>query len=294
MEYSVCAVIVVYNPDMAVLNRLIGIARPSVESVVIVNNGAPFPVEVDVIQNTKNVGLSAALNQGIEWARTRGFSAVILFDQDSHPDPDMITKLRKGLASLEVRGLKVATVGPCMVDSRAGVIFPFTRWGFPRNKKVYLQGQPTMIDFLITSGSLIPLSALREIGPMDESLFIDNIDTEWCARAISKGYRIYGIPGAFMQHEIGDNVVVFRLLGWQRPMFVHNPTRLYYIMRNRILLYSMPHVSGTWKLRDILAIPIRLGMFSIVVPRRWANVTHMLSGLLDGLMGRSGEMPKKT
>jgi rhamnosyltransferase len=291
MEHSVCAIIVAYNPNAEVLDRLIGIVRPSVESIVIVNNGPPFPVEADVIQNQENVGLSAALNQGIDWAGARGFSAVILFDQDSHPEPDMVPNLRQALAALQAERPNIAVVGPCLVDGRAGIVFPFVRWGFPRNKQVHPGREPVSIDFLITSGALIPFSALRAIGPMDASLFIDNIDTEWCARAISKGYRIYGIPDARMRHEIGDNIVVFRAFGWERPLFVHSPTRLYYIMRNRILLYSMPHVSWTWKSQDLWKIPFRLVLFATLIPGRWKNVTHMLAGLFHGLTGRRGEMP---
>jgi rhamnosyltransferase len=203
----------------------------------------------------------------------------------------MVPNLRKALAALQAEGSKIAAVGPCLVDGRVGITFPFVRWGFPRNKKVHPGSEPVSIDFLITSGALIPFASLRAIGPMDASLFIDNIDTEWCARAISKGYRIYGIPDARMRHEIGDNIIVFRMFGWERALFIHSPTRLYYIMRNRILLYSMPHVSWTWKSQDLLNIPIRLGLFATFVPGRWKNITHMLAGLLHGLTGRRGEMP---
>ena len=42
---------------------------------------------------------------------------------------------------------------------------------------------------LISSGCLIPLSAIDTIGEMDEELFIDHVDTDWFLRAKSLAHE---------------------------------------------------------------------------------------------------------
>lgn len=45
-------------------------------------------------------------------------------------------------------------------------------------------------DLLICS--LISLRALDIVGAMEESFFIDQLDTEWCFRAHAAGYNVFG------------------------------------------------------------------------------------------------------
>jgi hypothetical protein len=50
------------------------------------------------------------------------------------------------------------------------------RWGARKYRPV--AGEIVPVDFLISSGSLISLAALADIGPFDESLFIEHVGTE--------------------------------------------------------------------------------------------------------------------
>mgnify|MGYP002888735411 CR=1 FL=1 len=64
------------------------------------------------------------------------------------------------------------------------------------------------VETIITSGSIIPVKVLQNVGLMDETLFIDYIDYEWCLRAIHKGYQIY-LSDSKMRHNMGDVFVKF-------------------------------------------------------------------------------------
>jgi rhamnosyltransferase len=289
---SCCAVIVTYHPDEAVLKRLVRIVKASVEQVLIVNNGGDLlpNVDAEIIANGNNVGLSSALNQGITWAEKHGFSEVLLFDQDSNPAPEMVPELRKGLAILQASGEKTAGLGPVYTDARNGVVFPFVSWHLPSN--IELLGDPGQIvaaDFLITSGTLIPMSALRDVGPMDDGLFIDNVDTDWCARAVQKGYRMHGVINATMLHSIGNSVFTLRLpFGYSKRLNVHSSVRLYYIMRNRLLMYRRKHISWAWIVHDVHGALVHLAFLAFLIPGRAANLRAALRGLADGIMGKSG------
>ena len=50
------------------------------------------------------------------------------------------------------------------------------RWGARKYRPV--AGEIVPVDFLISSGSLISLAALADIGPFDESLFTEHVGTE--------------------------------------------------------------------------------------------------------------------
>ena len=79
-----------------------------------------------------------------------------------------------GMVSALMEGFKrpgpVAAAGPLWRDSRTGENGFFVhlwRWGA-------VAGEIVPVDFLISSGSLISLAALEDIGPFDESLFIEH------------------------------------------------------------------------------------------------------------------------
>lgn len=144
-------------------------------------------------------------------------------------------------------------------------------------------------DFLISSGSLISLSALNAIGDMDETLFIDHIDTEWCLRAQSKGFQIYGICEAIMLHTLGDKQIRIWWKRW-RSISCHQPFRYYYMFRNSALLWQRANIPIAWKNADRLRIFYLLFFFSIFSPNRIANLKMMLKGLAHGLCGISGKL----
>jgi rhamnosyltransferase len=292
MSQGICAVIVTFRPDAGKLLDLVTRIRGQVQKIVIVDNASPdlppLP-EAELIRNQTNVGLAGALNQGIERAMAAGFELVVLFDQDSKPNPDMVIALQEDLENLMGRGAKIAAIGPSIVDVRNATSLPFVRFGFPLNRKIPPADWPVSCDFLITSGTLIPVGVLRNIGLMREGLFIDNIDMEWCARAKHCGFTLYGSARAKMLHELGDDLLTLPVVG--RTVAVHSATRLYYFMRNRVLLYRLKHVSRTWVAQDLLRIPVKLAIFSLLVPGRLHNLKYMLKGLAHGIAGVEGMLP---
>lgn len=289
---GVCAVVVAYRPDFAVLTALIDAVVPQVGRLVVVDNdhsGIVARHGVSVLPQAGNIGLAAAFNVGIAYACEHGFDQVLLLDQDSEPTPDMVARLAQALETAG-KTARVAAVGPCFQDIRESLHAPFVRFGFPFNKKIREHGDaPVACDFLISSGSLIPLASLEAIGVMDADLFIDNIDLEWSCRARAAGYELLGIGRARMHHRLGDSRR--RLPLGVGHIVVHGPLRLYYMMRNRVLLYRMPHVPRVWVAQDLLRVPVKFFMFAVLVGPRLRNIRFMLAGLLDGARNRRQSRP---
>jgi rhamnosyltransferase len=297
---SVCAIFVCYFPDHVQLSHAVGVMRPQVGAVILIDNGADPQVRQWLADEDKrgaithivmetNVGVAAGQNSGISWAGQHGFSHVLIMDQDSVAASDMVLRLMDTLSTLERSGRKVGAIGPKLLYTNTTESFHFIRLGLTGNL-VHLPPDasgPVLVDIIISSGTLIPLDVIDTVGGMDESLFIDNVDVEWCFRAASLGFKLYGDIGAEMEHTLGDTVKRFWFLRWQE-VIVHKPLRLYFIMRNRVWLYFRSYTPMLWVMQDLIRICAKFLIFTIVVPPRRDNFTMMLRGLWDGLAGRGG------
>jgi rhamnosyltransferase len=299
---SVCAVVITYHPDLENLKILLASLSSQVFQVVIVDNGSTaslesFAASQKQIQNLvvlslgENFGIGYAQNVGIEHAKNLGVDYVALFDQDSCPEADMIQTLCAAAVELQVSGVPLAAVAPCYKDTQGGVLSTFVRvglFGFKRTALVQNSG-PVEADFLISSGSLIPISALVDIGGVDASLFIDHVDTEWCFRAKGMGYKLFGVPDAIMLHSLGDHRIRFWFLRW-RTVPYHSPFRYYYMFRNSILLQRRSYMPFNWKMADLGRCVRAMLFFGLFSSSRGACLKMMFRGVLDGVAGRTGKM----
>lgn len=300
-DREVCAVVVSYHPEPAAITALVAAVAAQAQAVILVDNGSDGAWQASLAQTLsaaggaliaqpRNIGLAAAQNLGIDWARAHGYRHVLLLDQDSEPGEGMVASLLRALATLSAVG-RIAAVGPRFHDMREHRDAPFVRIGFPFNRKLWCgRSTPTIAcDFLISSGMLIPLTVLDQIGPMDAGLFIDNVDLEWSFRARAKGYALHGVCAATMQHRLGDARRALPLgLG---QVVVHGPTRLYYMMRNRVRLYRMAHTPRAWTAQDLPRLLVKLLLFGVLIGPRRRNLRWMLRGIHDGLRGYQGEGP---
>lgn len=302
-EPDVCAVVVSYRPDLALLREVLTSVVGQVGELLLFDNATPDPafeafasdahaLGVSLVRSKRNVGLGAAMNHAAVHARQAGFSYLLLLDQDSRADAHMVATLKTALEELQ-RTQRVAAVGPQFQDRRNGHVAPFVRVGFPFSHKVAGgPGERIECDFLISSGTLLSLPALDIIGLMDEGLFIDNVDLEWCFRARYSGYRLFGICDARMSHSIGDTLHPSH---WRRGGFiVHKPLRLYYIMRNRLLLYRRKETPWVWIAQDMPRVVVKFVLTALFLKPRVSYLRQMTRGLLDGLRGRMGPAPENS
>lgn len=297
---DVCAVVVTHRADPGVFPEVLAAIAPQVGHVVVVDNASPGDgvraacaahAGVELLALRENAGLAHALNLGIARARAAAdVRYVLLLDQDSVPAPDMVGRLRAALVR-SAAGARVGAVGPCFRDARERAAAPFVRIRFPLNRKLRCDGAHPEIrcDFLISSGCLIPLAVLDAVGGMDAALFIDNVDLDWCFRALHAGFELRGVCAARMRHRLG--AARRRVPGLPRGIVVHPPERLYYMMRNRVLLYRRAYTPRRWIAQDLPRLVVKLLLFSVVVGPRGANLRCMLAGLRAGAAGRADPPP---
>jgi len=291
VDTSVCAVVVTHRPDVDRLRGALARVRRQVDHLVVVDNG-PDDVSrrlepgVVVLSQPGNVGVAAAVNTGIAWARAHGSTHVLLLDQDSWAQPGMVAALVEASARLS-REHRVAAVGPRHFDPRLGRDAPFIEVAFPMSRKLFCASGTVRCDFLIGSGTLIALPVLDDVGPMDAGLFVDNVDLDWCFRARARGYSVFGVGDATMEHLIGERRA--SVLGARVAQ--HRPERLYFITRNRLRMYRRGHTPGRWIAQDVPRVLLKVLVFGVLLGPRAENLRHLLRGLLDGVRDVSGPGP---
>jgi rhamnosyltransferase len=300
MQPKVTAVIVSYNPDIERCRALIETAALQVDRVIVVDNGSS-PSALAVLRQLRregrcrlvelggNKGIASAQNRGIALAFDRADDYVLLLDHDSRLVADCVAQLISAHRRLTESGVPVGAVGPQYADESSGAKAPFLRYGRYTYSRIYAGRPDECIEssILIASGSLISHQALAAVGLMDETLFIDGVDWEWCFRAADRGYRLFGCTGASMLHNLG--IGVLRVMG--RSMPLHHPLRHYYVYRNALLLCGRKEVPFSWKLSFLARLAVRFLVYLLWAPERRQRCHYIFRGLVDGMAGRGGPIP---
>ncbi len=302
--HRIAAIILTYRPDLALLRRAVISLCPQVERILIVDNGTCWDADavlgalsdtdrdrIEFIWLDANIGVGAGHNRGIRWARARGFSHVLMLDHDSIPGPDMVRHQVAALDRLCAQGIPVAAVSARYVDRHTRRIGPFIRmrsWGLTQ---VHCgsagTGELLETDFIISSGALIPVQVLDQVGDMNEGLFVDHVDTEWILRCKAQGYRSFGACDALMEHSVGNTTFRFWFGRWRNTP-LHSPERDYYLFRNSINVYRMPHAPWRWIVNDILRLLGLVVIFPAFAPGRWRRIQLITRGIWHGLWGVTG------
>jgi rhamnosyltransferase len=294
---AVYAVVVSYHPDVRRISALFASLRTQVAGIVVVDNGSTGDAlallrqqatsgALKLIEFGENKGIATAHNAGIRHALDSGATHVMLFDHDSILEDGCVAQLLRANRRLAASGVRVGAVGPQYHDDTSAARAPYFRFRSLRFARVYAQNDDDMVEanVLISSGCLISREILAEVGWMDEALFIEGVDWEWCMRASSHGYRLFGIAAAKMQHSLGDSGI--RVFGRILPL--HSVLRHYYVFRNTVLMNRMPHVATVWKWNFSLRLAIRFFIYLFFAPHRIERCRMIGRGIVDGLHGRSG------
>ena len=295
-----CAVIVTFEPKVEGLLKTLAALADQVEGIVIVDNGSTH-LEAERLPEMRrslvvkklatNKGIGAAQNEGMAMARLLGYDYILLLDQDSVPQNGMVGSLRGTLERLREKGYKVACVGPRVCLPESGNLSNFSTLGWLSRRYSVCGDSSTSIecDMLNSSGSLVPLEVIEEIGGMEEDFFIDRVDMEWCLRARARGYRIFGACGAVLEHHLGESTQRVWAGRW-RMLPRHKPFRYYYIFRNTILLSRRNYAPLKWVLFNARWLAALFLLYGVFARDRRGELGMMVKGMLHGIRGITGKL----
>lgn len=292
-RHEVCAIVVTYHPDTGFADR-INRVLPQVGAAIVIDNGSSEPEtrmlrqlalvpSISLTLNPTNLGVAAALNMGVRHARAHGFAWVLLLDQDTVADADMVEQLRAAWRAYPDQE-KLAVVGAAFRDiNKDGVTTPY-------DQKQLLWEE---VGNVITSGSLLSLSSHAAVGPFREEFFIDHVDLEYCVRARAKGFRIIRTRKPLMLHSIGA-YTQHRWL-WQRKWTSnHSADRRYYLARNDTVMLAEygNYRLGLWCLKSLRRCQRVCMRIALYEDSKWAKIAAVAEGWWDGLRGHMG--PRRT
>ena len=284
------AVVVCFNPDVENIHRMCESLLACGSKVVLVDNthvsyltGCVERVGCELITLGENKGIAYAQNVGIQRAHEGGADVIVFFDQDSRFARDFVPTL---IAPL--KGPSPQIVSPLLIDDASGLELPAQRLnglGMPRPVYGAAETNPFPVDVVIASGTAATSGVFDVAGLMDEDLFIDHVDTEWCLRCRGNGVPIHVVPTAVMRHTIGKPLAVLPIA----TISLHDPTRCYYQIRNSLLLFRRSHVPFFFALRETLSILWnRLALLSLV-ENKSTYLRAFIEGGFDGLRGVVGK-----
>ena len=238
-KYKICALIVTYNCWEDVYNTIDSVIS-KVEELVIVDNGSETETiealnkyrehsNVTVLLNKVNLGIAKALNVGADYAIEKGYNWILTLDDDSIVTDSMLDIMMKAYESLnEVESANIAILAPKHIEKAVS---------FDKHIDEGDKLTITKVNTEITSGNLVKLEALKEIGMYREEYFIDFVDHYLCLALRRKGYEIVRVEEAILLHSLGvsDPKVI---LGKAITVTNHSPVRRYYMTRNRLSMWK--------------------------------------------------------
>ena len=237
---------------------------------------------VPVIRNERNLGYAGGMNVGIRAALERGADAVLLLNNDVVVEPGAV-------AALAAASEGAAAVCPLITFTSD----PDTVWyaGAAFNPKRGYQGRhrgfgEAAAHFSATqeteracgAAMLIPRPALERVGPLDESLFAYQEDTDWSLRARSLGLPLLVVPAARVRHRVSATT------GGEG-----SPAALYYSVRNTLDVcerHAPLGVLGTWRRR--LVVLLAFTAQALLAGNRLATLRAIRDGWRDFRRGRLG------
>lgn len=282
---SVCAVVVTYHPSLSMLDNL-SLILVQVEELVVVDNGsdeseleylrkASLRLRFQLIENGENLGIAEALNQGVRWAKAKGYPWVILFDQDSKLTDAFMDRMFATWESHPKRD-RIGSLHPRYVDPASGI------------EPVVWRAKDGGPVISLTSGALMPTWIFDKVGMFASEFFIDWVDIEFCFRIRAAGYLIADSQNAVLLHTAG-HPTKSSFLGFRFRPSHHSPTRRYYISRNRVVVYrKYCRVFPAWVAKSIYTSLRETIKCFIGEEDRGRKLRSVLAGTWDGLNGKMG------
>lgn len=288
---SFLAAVILYDPPGSFLNLLELLQDQGCNILLVVNKSNDIVQSIHESENIhilfekENLGIASALNKAIAFYLDGNFDFFLSFDQDSIIPDDYIGSLNSVYNSCKKKYPKLVCLAPRICDRKKDL-------GRLKYNSLSSQTLSDQVFFekvktAIMSGCMYDRDSFACVGLMNELLFIDCVDHEWCERANVKGYVICQSSITYLDHSVGNYVI--RWLG-QEKTYHKNDIRVYYIIRNSLYLTMQENISVPWKIREILKTLIRLIAYPILSDHPSRTLKFELLALKDALLNQMGKM----
>ncbi len=273
---KVTVIIVNFNAGSLLSHAVSSVlASPLVSDVVVSDNGSrdqslkqlPSDPRLLVIENSRNLGFSAANNRALTVNSTSPY--LLLLNPDTSATPEAINAMTDFMDSNPDAGM----CGPRILNDN-GSEQRACRRDEPRPMAALqtLLGQrerginkaseplpdgPIEVDAISGACMFVRREALEEVGPLDEGYFLHCEDLDWCKRFWLKGWKVMFLPHVTITHVKGGSSRKRQLrVEWHKHKGMARYYRKFYRDRYpRPLMYLV--YAGIWT-RFALMAPVWL------------------------------------
>ncbi|WP_294618789.1 glycosyl transferase family 2 [uncultured Bacteroides sp.] len=280
------AVVVLYHPGEDLVGN-INSCLPQVDKLLLWDNtpadaagrislaGVCHPERLEYRGCGRNVGIGAALNDAVAYAREHGYTHLLTLDQDSFFLDGDFGRYRKSIQDYGEDRRVIFSVN-YFIKSQRSSLYPVT-------------DTIDEVSSAMTSGTVYPVGLFAELGVFMDELFVWGIDCEYCWRAARKGVRTVCFKNILLQHDLGYQKKKHRLLGKEVFPNEYPPARTYYNVRNGIILHRLYPEKLNLKAHLRYHLYKRMVFVLLYEQQKIAKWKALWDGFRDGKRGRLGK-----
>lgn len=199
-----------------------------------------FP-EIELIENSENLGFSGGNNVGIRFALSQGFSHIMLLNNDTEVKPDflgeMMLKFLQNPTLGVVQPLILFLTDPKKIWSAGG------KWVSNLGRAITMGDREPLADYRFNKSELdwatgccmlISREAILRVGLLNEQYFAYFEDVEWSLRFKNAGFEIALAEKAVIYHEAGASSKKTHSEGTLSPrVFYYNVRNQFFLLRSQ-------------------------------------------------------------
>ncbi|MGD1816184.1 MAG: hypothetical protein ACPKNR_04040 [Pleomorphochaeta sp.] len=229
---SMAAGVVLYNPEEEDIENILKFAN-IYDFVFLYKNSELSDCDIIRLSQSNKIvflgsgnndGLSIACSSICNTAKDLGLDYVSIYDQDSRISAKSI-KILSEYVKNKINKENVAIICPRIIVG---------------NNVIKNKTGCKVVDWCITSGSIINLNIFSNEIEFDNNYFIDRVDSDFCMNIRNLGFSIVLVNDAVLVQKLG---LEKKVMG--RKYSSHSALRHYYISRNR-LYYNKKYSISRW------------------------------------------------
>lgn len=231
-------------------------------------------LRVELIAMDRNLGFAAGSNVGIREAMAKGYSHIVLLNNDTRVDPDFAMALKEAVsrAPEAVIAGYISDLDTGRPTYNFGSIGKWTGLiGFHSPDR---RGPVEPFDFISGCLMVAPSAVFRRVGLLKEEFFLYCEDLEFSMRLKAAGVPLAYDSGIAIRHRVSSTVT--------KTAFPKD----YYRMRNQtyaVLRYGTAPQKAIYLGRVALTMAWKIG--------DWRLFRQFAAGIRDGIAGRLGHNP---
>ncbi len=272
---NIVGLVTLYYPDDVVIENINTYIRCLDKLYIVANSSISSCMRkrlydfdnIEIIEPKENVGIAKAINIVLDIIKDR-YKWCLTMDQDSSFYDGYIDDYLNVIEKID--GENVYGITSVIND----------------DEKKYKNEFLVEAYECITSGMLLNVKLAIQCGGMDEKMFIDDVDYEFCYRCNEKGYKLYLYPKNMMSHKIGESKS-YSILGFKFTSKNEKYFRLYYIFRNALYVAGKYSYVRKDRIKMLSKMIVKI---ILVEDDKIRKFRYIGKGLKDYFLNRMGKM----